>query len=121
MSSSKTSTLRKSLMAFMALSAVAMFAAPVASATVTTTNITANTIKAWDMADNTDGRYLPINERTISGTVDAAATAGDTVSVGCYDPITGYSLVELGLATVSAVKKWSLTESKGSKVVSIGY
>ena len=111
MTSSPTNTLRKSLMALMAVSAVAMVAAPVAGATVTTTNITANTIKAWDMADNTDGRDRPINERTISGTVDAAATAGDTVSVGCYDPITGQSLRELGSATVTAVKKWSLTES----------
>ena len=98
-------------MTVLATFAVALVAAPIAGAAVTNTNITANTIKAWDMADNTDSRYLPINERTISGTVDAAATAGDTVVVRCYDPITGENLRDFGSATVTAAKTWSLTES----------
>ncbi|MCX6389346.1 MAG: hypothetical protein NT122_01725 [Solirubrobacterales bacterium] len=85
--------------------------APAAGATVTNTSITSSTIKAWDMADNTDDRNLPINERTVSGTVDAAATPGDGIVVRCYDPITGSSLRDFGSATVTAAKKWSLTES----------
>ena len=113
MTSSPTNTLRKSLMALMAVSAVAMVAVPVAGATITTTNITATTIKTWDMADRTDGRDLPINERTFSGTVDAAATAGDNVAVRCFDPITGDRIGLIGTAYVTAAKKWSMRESIG--------
>jgi hypothetical protein len=86
-------------------------AAPAASANITTVTITGNTIKAWDLADNSDDRDAPINERTISGTVDAAATAGDSVVVGCFSPITGDLETHLGTAQVTAAKKWSFTTS----------
>ena len=141
----------RALAALVCVSAAFAVAAPVAGATVTSTTITANTMKAWDILDRTDVGDIPINERTVSGTVDAGASAGDTVSVGCFNPISGAKDKDFATATVTAAKKWILAGSlyglknsycrivavpvgtdsvapadltskyKGSKVVTIGY
>lgn len=102
---------RRALTALVGVSALLAVSAPAASATVTKVTITANTIKAFDLFDYSDGRNVPVNMRTVSGTVDSAAAAGDTVTVGCFNPITGGLSTTFGTATVTSAKKWSVTGS----------
>lgn len=98
-------------LALLSALSISAFAAPTAGATVTSVTITANTLKTWDMFDYSDYRDDPINERTFSGTVDAGASAGDTVDVSCFDPASGSRTANIGSATVTSDKKWTLTET----------